>query len=173
MSYQLRVLGDEAPAAPESDVRRGYVRVPSFDVRQYVKDTVLMIAIGFGLGIGVGAIFGNILRGKQLPSVGRLVQNRRRRLRRNAGRRRTSARQRRRGRPSGHPVNERLTVKLPGGAVDVSVEGGKVYVGRNSLGSVYDLGTSFRAVPIAPGEVRSFGTLAGAVKHVLRATEAA
>lgn len=170
MLYHQRALGTETPAEPEE--RRGYVRVPSFDVRQYVKDTILMIAIGFGVGIGVGAIFGNILRGKRIPVVGGLFQNRRR-LRRNAGRRRTSARHRQRGRPGGHPVNERLTVKLPDGAVDVSVEGGKVYVGQSACGSIYDLGTSFRAVPRHPGDVRDFGTLAGAVKHVLRATEAA
>lgn len=155
--------------------------VPSYDMRQYVKTTALVLAIGFGAGVGVGAVFGNILGEKKLPGVGRLIGNapRRRRRRRssrrprrNAGKRRTSARRRKRGRPSGGPVTEELTVKLPRGFVDVSVERGSVVASGRRYGSVYDMGTAFRAIPRG-GEVRNYGTLAGAVKHVLRDAEAA
>lgn len=194
MSYRFHGALNAAPP-PEADetdasmnplapltTSRGFVRVPTYDVRQYVQTTLLTMAIGFGIGVGVGAVFGNILRDKKAPGLGRLVGNRRRTSRRrarrrcmtrNAGRRRTSARRRKRGRPSGSAVSEVMTVIIDRRPIDVVVERGSVLVDGRRCGSVYDLGTSFRAVPAGGGEVRSFGTLAGAVKHVLRQTEAA
>jgi hypothetical protein len=128
------------------------VQVPSYDVRQYVQTTLITLAIGFGAGITVGKVFRN---------------RRSSRPRRNAGKRRTSARQRKRGRPAGGTVDDTLTVKLPAGPVDVIVRRGDVMVDGERRGSIYDLGTTFRAVPDY-GDVRSYGTLAGAVKHVVR-----
>lgn len=180
MSYAYHLGADAPPpdSSPEIlplDLRRGYIQVPSYDVRQYVQTTLVTLAIGFGAGVTVGALFGNILGTRKAESVGKLFRNRRRssrRPRRNAGKRRTSARKRKRGRPAGGPVSDQLTVKLPGGLVDAEVRRGDVLVAGRRLGSVYDLGTSFRAIPRA-GEVRSYGTLAGAVKHVIRESEAA
>lgn len=168
----------EDPFAPLT-TSRGFVKVPTYDVRQYVQTTLIVLAVGFGAGVGVGAIFGNILGERKLAGgVGTVFRNRpqrRRRssrTRRNAGKRRTSARRRKRGRPAGGTVNDHLTVKLPEGFIDVHVDRGDVLVGKKRYGSIYDLGTKFQAVPIR-GESRSFGTLAGAVKHVLRHSEAA
>jgi hypothetical protein len=186
VSYRIqRPLGADPPppdAAEASimplDLRRGYVQVPTYDVRQYVQTTLVTLALGFGAGVTVGAIFGNILGTRKAENVGKLFRNRRRRRRssrrprRNAGKRRTSARKRKRGRPAGGPVNDQMTVKLPDGFVDVEVRRGDVLVDGRRMGSVYDLGTSFRAIP-RRGEVRSYGTLAGAVKHVIRDAEAA
>ena len=195
MSYWSNPLGEPPPPEvltsgeefdPASELvaplmsQRGFIRVPSYDVRQYVQTTLQTLAIGFGAGVGIGAIFGNILGGRKSPGITEVFRNPRRRRRssrprrnaRRTSRRRTSTRKRKRGRPAGGPVSERLTVKLPDGFWDVSVDRGSVKIGRKRYGSVYDLGTSFRAIPIR-GEVRSFGTLAGAVKHVLRHSEAA
>jgi hypothetical protein len=183
------------------DRQRGWVAVPTYDMRQYAQTQVITMAVGFGIGLTVGALFGNILAGSKvrMPGVGSLVKNRRRRRRtsrnprKTAGRgrvvgvsrnprrgtRRTSARTRKRGRPSATPVNETLVVTLPDGRAEVLVEGGVVKLDGVTYGSVYDFGTSFRAVPDGGGykeyrkirgaaPVRDFGTLAGAVKHVLR-----
>lgn len=212
MSYHLGYLGQEAP--PEGgDTRtasfedpfaplttqRGFVKVPTYDVRQYVQTTLVILAVGFGAGVGIGAIFGNILGEKRVTrGISEVFRNPRRRrrssrLRRNAGKRRTTARRRRRGRPTVKPVHgDLLTVKLPDGYYDVEVHRGKVHVGRPRsrhvldvekmnvslmspvVGTVYDAGTKFRAVPRdydAP--VREFTTLAGAVKHLIRHRKAA
>lgn len=158
--------GDTVSPLKALTTDRGFVRVPTYDVRQYVQTTLIVLAVGFSAGVGLGAVFGNFLGKKSVgEGVGKVF--------RNPGKRRTSARRRKRGRPGGRPVTESLTVKLPEGYYDVDVERGSVLVDGTRLGSVYDLGTSFRAVPSGGGEVGSFGTLAGAVKHVIRKTEAA
>jgi len=69
--------------------------------------------------------------------------------------------------------HDTLTIRLDGADVDVLVHGGRVQAQGRAWGTVYDMGTSFRAVPRRGGEVRDFGTLAGAVKHTLRFGEAA
>lgn len=218
MSYRvLGYLGQATPPPEEAEetasydplapltTSRGFVKVPTYDVRQYVQTTLIVLAVGFGAGVGVGAVFGNILsENKLLKGVGTVFRNPRRRRRRrrrrtsraprrNAGKRRTSARRRKRGRPTVKPVREDLlTVKLPEGYYDVEVRQGKVHVGRlrsrhvldvkkmnvsmmsPTVGTVYDTGTKFRAVPRdydAPA--REFGTLAGAVKHLIRHRSAA
>lgn len=151
--------------------QRGFVAVPTRDVLDYVKAQVLTAGIGFLLGMGVGALLGRTLKKQTLKKATRFVAPNRRRARRNS-RRRTSRRRRTRGRPSGAPVNESLSVKMPDDTIFVDVRRGGVYVGQYRFGSVYDMGTEFRAVPLS-GEVRSYTTLAGAVKHVLRQAEAA
>lgn len=228
-------MGDETPPAEQTDgsinpltaltTSRGFVRVPTYDVRQYIQSTLLTMAIGFGIGVGVGAVFGNILGDKKAPGLGRLVGNRRRRtsrrrrprrnsgrvlkrylirdgggsyfevqaysregaliqarketdyavrivesepVKKNSGRRRTSARRRKRGRPTGGAITEAMAVTIDRQTVHVVVKQGSVLVDGRRYGSVYDLGTTFRAIPAGGGEVRSFGTMAGAVKHVLR-----
>jgi hypothetical protein len=152
---------DLGPLAPIT-TSRGFVRVPTFDVRQYVQQTLITLAVGFGVGVGVGALFGNVLTkmNLRLPTAGRLIQNAR-------GSRRTTARRRSRGRPFAAPVTDDLDITLDGAALSVSVRSGIVTAGGARHGSVYDLGTTFRAIPKG-GEVRDFTTLAGAVKHVLR-----
>lgn len=165
------------PLAPLT-TSRGFVQVPTYDVRQYVQSTLLTLAIGFGAGVTVGAIFGNILGERKLPGVSRLVganprRRRRRRTSRNPGKRRTSVRRRKRGRPTATMVSETLVVTLDGRPMEVVVERGAVFVDGRKRGSVYDLGTSFRGVPSGGGEVRDFGTMAGAVKHVIRRSKAA
>ena len=157
--------GDVSPLKAITS-ERGFVRVPTHDVRQYVQTTLIVLAVGFSAGVGLGAVFGNFL-GKR--SVGEGIGK----VFRNAGKRRTSARRRKRGRPGGRTITEDITVKLPDGLYDVTVSRSSVLVDGARLGSVYDLGTNFRAIPSGGGEVRSFGTLAGAVKHVIRHTEAA
>lgn len=86
------------------------------------------------------------------------------------GQRRTTARRRKKGRPSGKSVTEALVVRMPYGLVDVDVDRGTVMVDGTALGTVYDLGTIFRSIPYG-GDVRSFTTLAGAVKNVIRSAE--
>ena len=167
------------------DKRRGWVAVPTFDMRQYVQAQLLTFAGGFVVGMGIGAVFGNLLAGKSVSGFGRLMSNpprrrrrssRRRRVRRNTARRqsprRTSTRKRSRGRPTAKPVNEKVLVKMPDDSIVVDVERGFVKLRGRPVGSVYDLGTKFRAIPFE-GDVRSFGTLAGAVKHVVRSAEKA
>lgn len=172
----------EDPFAPLT-TSRGFVKVPTYDVRQYVQTTLIVLAVGFGAGVGVGAIFGNILGERKLAGgVGSVFRNTKRRRRRRSSRtrrnatkrrkRRTSARRRKRGRPAGGPVTDRLTVKLPDGFVDVHIDRGDVMVDSKRYGSIYDMGTKYQAIPIR-GESRSYGTLAGAIKHVLRYSEAA
>jgi hypothetical protein len=66
------------PFAPLT-TRRGFVKVPTYDVRQYVQTTLLVLAVGFGAGVGVGAVFGNVLRERRLQeSVGTVFRNPRR-----------------------------------------------------------------------------------------------
>lgn len=200
VTYHLAGLGVEPPPPVSSlppDVaqtlvhemalpvgkQRGWVAVPTYDMRQYVQTQFLTFAGGFVVGMGVGAVFGNLMAGKNVPGFGRLLSNpprrrkrsSRRRPRRNARRqspRRSSTRKRRPGRPTAEPVNEKVLVKFPNGSLLVDVERGFVKLDGRPVGSVYDLGTKFRSIPF-DGEVRSFGTLAGAVKHVVRAAEKA
>lgn len=159
---------DVAPAlvhelARPVERRRGWVAVPTYDLREYVKAQLLTAAAGFAVGVGVGALFGNVLRGR------RVAPNAKRR----ASRRRTSTRKRSRGRPGGQVVHEgAVPVRLQGHVLHPIVDRGNVILDGLRHGSVYDLGTSFRAVPRG-GEAKSFGTLAGAVKHVLRFGSAA
>jgi hypothetical protein len=173
VSYRHRKpLGDETPGVAADEIsplavattNRGFVRVPTFDVRQYVHQTLLTLAIGFGVGVGIGALFGNVLTKANIkvPTAGRLIGNAR-------GSRRTTARRRGRGRPTvGPAADDVLDVTIDGHPVEVQIRGGGVYSGGSGrLGSVYDLGTAFRAVPRG-GEVRDFTTLAGAVKHIVR-----
>jgi hypothetical protein len=136
-------------------------------MRQYVQAQILTAIAGFVVGVGIGAVFGNVLAGRQIaPTVKKVI--------RNAGKRRTSARRRKRGRPAGGPAHEPgMTVTIDRVKYDVDVVRGDVMYGGRRMGNVYDLGTSFRAVPRGQGEVRSYGTLAGAVKHVLRQAMAA
>lgn len=166
-------------AAPVSR-ERGWVAIPTPDMREYVKAQLLTAAAGFVVGMGLGAVFGNVIGTRDIgKKLTKIVRNRprRRRTRRNAkrrtSRRRTSTRRRKRGRPSGGVVDEGLMiVTMDGQSVEVTVRRGNVVVDGRRYGSVYDLGTYFRAVPRG-GESRSYGTLAGAVKHVLRRSVAA
>jgi len=87
--------------------------------------------------------------------------------------RRTSVRKRKRGRPTAGAVHEVITLRMDGEVFDISVEKGRVFLRNRAVGTIYDLGTSFRSIPYRDGEVRSFGTLAGAVKHVIREWEKA
>jgi hypothetical protein len=139
-------------------------------MRQYAQTQVITVAVGFGIGMTIGALFGNILAGKKvkMPGVGSLMGNPR-------GRRRTTARRRKRGRPTVRAVaSERLTVKMPDGHADVVVDNGLVRAGGRQVGSLYDGGTFFRAVPMVyDAPVREFTTMAGAVKHLIRTREAA
>jgi hypothetical protein len=214
VSYHLAGLGADPPsdASLPPDVaptlvaevtkpverQRGWVAVPTYDMRQYVQTQFITFAAGFVVGMGIGALFGNIIAGKNLPVVGKIAKNRhrssrrRRRVRRNSRRkspRRTSTRKRKRGRPTVKPVGSYEDwVKLPNGFVHVVVRAGKVYASRPHakittdspeftrvpIGTVYDTGTKFRSVPREwDAEVREFGTLAGAVKHIVRAAERA
>lgn len=84
MSYAR--LGTADPSTEESSnplhaltTSRGYMRVPTADVRMYVHQTLLAMAIGFGIGVGVGAMFGQV--GVKAPTAARLIGNRRRRRR--------------------------------------------------------------------------------------------
>lgn len=294
--------GDVSPTlvhelAQPVEKRRGWVAVPTYDMREYVKSQVFTAIAGFVVGVGLGAVFGNFLAGKQIGgAVGKVIRNpkrssrrssrkkktspriqaildriptkdrrdlarlaksiqrelrssaghiswdaeeasiltpipgrralslgkryaselaeilrahveyfpsgytasgsgafghygtarghyyraelvveRRKKPRRNSRRtspRRTSTRRRPRGRPTARAVTEELQVKLPDGVWRVSVDRGQVLARGRSYGSVYDLGTTFRAIPYG-GPVRSYGTLAGAVKHVIRRSEPA
>ena len=271
--------------------RRGWVAVPTYDMREYVKAQLLTAIAGFVVGIGIGATLGNVLRGRDVvKTVTKVVRNRRtsrrrrrRRTRRNARKRtsrkqkkkpathvgdpwapayslapmaigdrfagwradlfdtrggrkassdvhmkwkdavadledrvgtklepwsyvhadphryfelpgikgyrrklrnntkkkrrrtsrRTSSRRRKRGRPAGGSVTEVLSVTMAGMPIMVTVDRSKVRAHGRDCGWVHDLGTSFRAVPRGGGEARSFGTLAGAVKHTIRKSRAA
>lgn len=163
--------------------RRGWVAVPTYDMREYVKSQVFTAIAGFVLGVGLGAVFGNFLAGKQLSgAVGKVIRNPKRPKRRSSRKpkrnprrrrtspRRTSTRRRKRGRPTARAVTEKLSVKLPDGVWRISVDRGQVVARGRAYGTVYDLGTSFRAIPYG-GPVGSYGTLAGAVKHVIRRSE--
>jgi hypothetical protein len=66
-----------------------------------------------------------------------------------------------------------MTVTIDRVQYDVDVVRGAVMYAGRRMGSVYDLGTSFRAVPQSGGAAKGYGTLAGAVKHVLREAMAA
>jgi hypothetical protein len=194
VSYHRRALGAETPptnsALPPDvsttfveevirpvDKQRGWVAVPTFDMRQYVQAQLLTFAAGLVVGLGVGAALGNVLAGKKVPIVGKVLGNTRRssRIRHNARRqspRRSSTRKRSRGRPTSKAVNEEILVKMPDGLVRVEIERGVAKVGGRAVGSVYDVGTKFRSIPFS-GDVRSFGTLAGAAKHLIRSARSA
>lgn len=152
---------------------RGWVAVPTYDMREYVKSQVITGAIGFGIGVTIGAVIGNIFKktGIQAPGPGRLLRNPRRRLRR------TSARQRRRGRPTPEVVRgEGLVCRIAGQEVQADIDArGHVSIGDTTFGTVYDFGTYFRAVPFTRYDAspRNFTTLAGAVKYLARQQEQA
>ncbi len=68
--------GEGLPPSPEisSDPtaifkRRGWVAIPSYDMREYVKQTFLTAALGFAMGVGIGAVLGNILKGKKVGDI--------------------------------------------------------------------------------------------------------
>ena len=136
----------------------------------------MVAAIGFGFGVRVGAILGDILSGKRVAPMTKILGN-------PAGKRRTTARKRKRGRPTVKTVGTYEDwVKMPGGYRHVVIRRGSVHVGpeRNKptndgpefkapIGTVYDGGTMFRAVPKSwDAPVREFTTLAGAIKHIIR-----
>lgn len=106
MSY--RIIGHlgqtPAPEAPPSGgalgplaTERGFVQIPSADVRQYVQTTLVVLAVGFGAGVGVGAIFGNILGSdrKLTGGIGKVFRNSRRRRRTSRRRPRRNSKRRR------------------------------------------------------------------------------
>lgn len=199
MSYHLPSLGDEGSPAthpratpgppaksPEDEEvartlaeevvrpmrrQRGWVAVPTFDMREYVKSQVITGAIGFGIGVTIGAFLGNVLKktGIETPGPERLISNPRHRSGRRRSGRRTGGR---RGRPSPEVVRgEQLSFRMGGRNVSAEIDNrGHVYYGDRSVGTIYDFGTYFRAVPFAyyDAEPRNFNTLAGAVKYVVR-----
>jgi len=132
---------------------------------------LVTIAVGFWLAVSMAAMLGDALDHSMIP---------------NAGKRRTTARKRKRGRPTVEPVGSYDDwVKMPEGYVHVQILRGQVYAGSphsqpsdvvsvtTSVGTVYDAGTTFRSVPSnwdAP--VKEFTTLAGAVKHLIRSESA-
>jgi hypothetical protein len=143
--------------------RRGWVAVPTFDVRQYVQTQFMVAAIGFGVGVTVGAILGDILGGKRIAPITKIMGNPR-------GKRRTTARRRKRGRPTTRAVaHDVVHVKMPGGVLTATVNKGAVRVDHRIVGFLYDTGTMFRSVPRSwDADVREFTTMAGAVKHLIR-----
>ncbi len=62
--------------------RRGFVAIPSYDLRAYVQSQFITAAIGFGFGVTIGAIVGDILRGRRVAPTTRILGNRRRHRRR-------------------------------------------------------------------------------------------
>lgn len=44
--------------------RRGFVAVPTMDLRDYVQAQVVTMGIGFIVGVTIGAAIGNIVKGK-------------------------------------------------------------------------------------------------------------
>lgn len=165
---------DVAPSAVQQIVdpiarRRGWVAVPTYDVRQYVQQQFIVAAIGFGFGVTVGAVLGDILGGRRVAPVTKILGANPK------GKRRTTARKRKRGRPTVRAVShEELRVKMPDGYADVVIHNGEVRAGGMRVGTVYDTGTRFRSVPMVyDAPVREFTTLAGAVKHLIRTRERA
>lgn len=102
MSYSTQGLGQEPspeeaaspaatatlPASAQPDVwrpfalelvkpKRGFVAVPSYDLRAYVQSQFITAAVGFGIGVGIGALLGNFLRGR--PSAMKILAPNRRR----------------------------------------------------------------------------------------------
>lgn len=110
-------------------------------------------------------------------------------VKKNAGQRRTTARRRKKGRPTVKPVAQYEDwVKMPDGYRHAVIVRGQVHVGpprskptqdspeysRSPIGTVYDAGTIFRAIPRNYDDpVKEFTTLAGAVKHLVRHWETA
>lgn len=150
---------------------RGWVAVPTFDMREYVKSQVITAAVGFGIGVTIGAILGNVIKkaGIETPGPKKLISNPRRR----SGRRTKG----RRGRPSPEVVRgEQLTFRMGGRNVNAEIDHrGHVYCGGQSVGTIYDFGTYFRAVPFAyyDAEPRNFNRLADAAKYLVRQERAA
>jgi hypothetical protein len=58
--------------------RRGFVAVPTMDLRDYVQAQVVTMGIGFIVGVTIGAALGNVIKGKAA-----ITANRRRRMRKN------------------------------------------------------------------------------------------
>lgn len=58
--------------------RRGFVAVPTMDLRDYVQAQVVTMGIGFIVGVTIGAALGNIVKGKAA-----ITANRGRRVRKN------------------------------------------------------------------------------------------
>lgn len=48
-------------SVPPYDVRRGFIMMPSRDLRDYVTQSLLIAAAGFTVGLGVGALFGRAI----------------------------------------------------------------------------------------------------------------
>jgi hypothetical protein len=80
---EVRGLGQEVPERVGGEdverptlpgtlfVQRGYVAVPTPDVRAFVQDQAITFGIGFAIGLTIGAMFGNVLAKSNLPVVGR------------------------------------------------------------------------------------------------------
>ena len=144
---------------------RGWVAVPTVDMREYVKTQLITMAAGFVIGVSVGAVLGNVFSGKKV-SARDLIPNTKALPRRTTKRRSTA-----RGRKSVVPVpKDELTLRLDGSLVQVTVDRGHVAVaGIGGVGTVYDGYSYFRAVPWGTAEVRDFERLADAVKYLIRA----
>lgn len=157
--------------------RRGWVAIPTYDLREYTKAQMLTAAAGFVVGMTVGAILGNVLSGQRLETAIRsVVRNpgRRRRRRKHLlsnAKRRTSDRKRPRGRPSIHPVTDQLSSRVAGHTYEVSIEHGSVTADGRPRGAIYDFGTSFRAIPNTGGKPRTFTALGKAVQYLIRESE--
>jgi hypothetical protein len=139
---------------------RGWVAVPTMDMREYVKTQIMTVAAGFVLGVSVGAVLGNIFSGRKV-SAPQLMPNERRRT--------TKRRSTRRGRKTVLPVPiDEMTLKVDGDPVHVQIDRGIVKADGRGVGTVYDGYSFFRAVPWTADEPRDFDRLADAVKYLIR-----
>jgi len=139
---------------------RGWVAVPTVDMREYVKTQLITAAAGFIVGVSVGAVLGNIFSGKKV-SARELIPNERRRT----TRRRSSAR----GRKTVRLVpSDEMTLKMGGASVHVTIDRGFVTADGQGVGTVYDGYSFFRAVPWTSDEPRDFERLADGVKYLVR-----
>ena len=139
---------------------RGWVAVPTVDMREYVKTQLLTMAAGFVVGVSVGAVLGNVFAGKKV-SARELIANERRRT--------TKQRSSRRGRKTVRlvPADE-LEIRVEGRALRAVIDRGFVTIEGKSVGTVYDGYSFFRAVPWTTAEPRDFERLADAVKYLIR-----
>lgn len=152
------------------DRRRGWVAVPTYDMREYVKTQLFTIAAGFTIGMSVGALFGNAISNKSFENaLKKVVKNpsKQRRLRKTS--RRVSTRAKRRGRPAGKTVTDVLNVRMGGIPTLITIDRGVVRSGGRKCGHIYDLGSKFQALPLG-AEPRPYGVLADAAKYVVRAS---
>lgn len=139
---------------------RGWVAVPTVDMREYVKTQLITMAAGFIVGVSVGAVLGNIFSGKKV-SARELIPNERRRT----TKRRSSAR----GRKTVRPVpSDEMTLKMGGASVHVTIDRGFVTADGQGVGTIYDGYSFFRAVPWTSAEPRDFERLADGVKYLVR-----